>query len=330
MSCDNNFHPCNHQIRFAVAGPDGQWTPVDFALAWRSSVPDLTYLSYGDWGGEAWGGLWVTYVDVFHGNMPDADQPEVLTTATVAFPLSAVQTAAGLAAVLAGEGPEPWVYRQTNSWELGNMLVDPDREMFADDEGIRHLMAVIDLDLETGPPDWENVLYVLESEDGFTFELSHEVDIGNPGTDPDFHPLGFDGPYPGVLPMDWAPGGDGAWATHAAGGGAFSRWEGDLFGFEPTGIRKDGITVVETSLDDGEAWTHGHAEPSDSAVPGQTDLVRTRWEGDAYGPVEILIDADDHDSTRWGLFSPTWLRMADDVEMVIFHTLLDPPPGWER
>ncbi len=328
MDCPNLQSPCNHQVRMAVSGDGEAWTVLDTPLATRASVAHVVPLTWGRWEGEDWGGLIVTYVDVFPANIPDAapaSTDNVLTTATIAFPWSAVETPEGLATVLAGDGPTPWVYRRTDTWQLGDAIVDPERELIETDTGLAHLLLVIDLDLETPPPDSDNRLYLLRSDDGISFEMVDEVDIPNPGTDPDCYPRGFTGAYPGVLPADWGLGGSGGWACHVSGYNEFVPHEGSLLAQARSTEVVRGATVTSTHRRD-ESWVAiGHFSPADAAFPGHSDLTEVVWDGEAWSPPRAVLATDSVPGTEGGLQAPNRLVLPTGVELLLFHGLIDRP-----
>ena len=313
MDCDREQHPCNHQIRMGVGDGAGNWTLLEAPLALHASVPNVVPMDYGEVDGEPWGGLWVTYVDVFTGNLPDTPVDNVITVATVAFPWSAVQTPDGLAAVLRGEGPEPWVYRRTDTHELGFAIVDPERELIAGPDGLRHLLLVVDLDVESLRSRGQ---YLLESADGLRFERVASDD--GRGTDPDCYPLGWDGPYPGVLPAEWAPEGAGRWACHVSGADEFTRWEGPLLAQTRTDETVRGITVTMTGFRDGAVWATGHV----SADGPLTDLVESQRTDAGWTTPRTILEADTVPGTEGGLQAPTRLQLAPGVELLTFHGLI--------
>lgn len=330
MDCSMMQSPCNHQVRLGVSGDGESWTILDGPLATRASVAHVVPVDWGEWEGEAWGGLWVTYVDVFPGNIPAeaaGTVDNVLTTATIAFPWSAVQTAEGLADVLSGNGPEPWVYRATDTWRFGEAIVDPERELIQTEDGLRHLLLVIDLDLETPPPDSNNHLYLLDSSDGFAFEMIDEVDIPDPGTDPDCFPEGFEGAYPGPLPEEWAPEGPGRWSCHVSGFNQFTPHEGSLLVQERSTEVVRGTTVTSTALRDGEWWAVGHVNPDEPRFPGHSDLTQVRRTEAGWSAPEPVLATGEVPGTEGGLQAPNRVVLQTGVELLVFHQLMSVPDG---
>lgn len=335
MDCPNAQSPCNHQVRIAI-GQDGDWTLVDTPIAQRASVPDALLLDHGELGGEPWMSLWLTYVDVFPANIPaEADVENILTTAVIAFPARLAEDPATFAEVLAGNGPEPWVYHRTNTWELGFRLVDPDREIYSDAavlpslDTVDHTMLVIDLDLEGGPSSDNNKLYLLESDDGFEFTFRAEVDMERVGTDPDCYPLEADRSYPGPVHPDWLPDGPGEWACNVSGYQEFTRYEGDLFSQASTSTKAQGVTVTSTTVTADRTAVYGHATAEPEANPGQTDLTRAILEPDGqYAASELILDSDDLPGATGAIQAPSVLPVADTgLELLVFHTFVDIPEG---
>jgi hypothetical protein len=317
MSCDLLTHPCNHQIRLGVGDGAGDWSILDTPLARHASVANVVPMDYGEWDGTAWGGLWVSYVDVFPGNLPDDSVDNVLTVATLAFPWDAVQTPEGLAEVLQGSGPYPWVFQRTDTWQLGFAIVDPERELIAVGDALRHLLLVIDLDLEAGQA---RSLYLLDSDDGVHFSPIAQTDDDGLGTDPDCHPLGWSGAYPGPLPEAWGPDGDGEWACNIAGPNEFSRYEGTLLEQSPTGETVRGITVTATAHRDGTPWASGHLNQDNNLM----DMVEVARGDAGWGTPSTVLRANSIPGTEGGLQAPTRITLAPGVELLTFHGLIDP------
>ena len=323
MDCPDLLTPCNHQVLMAVGDETVGWRVLEIPLATRASVAHVVPVDYGEWDGEPWGGLWVTYVDVLPENIPaEADVANVLTVATLAFPWSAVQTADDLERVLSGEGPEPWVYRRTNTWTFGETIVDPERELIQTDDGLRHLLLVIDLDLDNPPPDWDNHLLLLDSEDGVEFSLLGEVDIPNPGTDPDCSPIGFTGAYPGVLPSTWAPEGEGLWNCNVSGYNQFTPHGGTLLRQRSSGAPVLGLTVTATARRDGALRAIGHKTPSDASFPGHSDLTESTWDGSAWGTPAPVLATGEVPGTEGGLQAPNRIVLPSGPELLVFHSMI--------
>lgn len=316
MTCDKINHPCNHQIWFAVGDGEGEWTVLDTPFARHASVANITVVDHGEWDGERWGGLWVTYVDVYPPNLPDDTVDNVLTVATMAFPWSQLQTPTDLATILRGDGPMPWVFQRSNTWTWGEAIVDPEREVIETDQGLRHLLLTADLDLSAGET---RGILLLESTDGVSFSLVAELDTEDTHTDPDCYPLAWDGPYPGVLPDTWAPEGSGQWGCHISNGAQIDRAEGTLFAQTLTGETLQGITVTATAIQDGRLQITGHAHRSD----GLTDLVTAQQTDNGWSTPTPLLEAKTQSGTEGGLQAPTRLQLATGVEMLAFHGLID-------
>ncbi|HCH62963.1 MAG TPA: hypothetical protein DFR83_09170, partial [Deltaproteobacteria bacterium] len=334
MPCDNLFSPCNHHVRLAVGTGDGTWTLVPTPVATRASVPHAMIIDHGDIDGERWRSLWLTYVDIYPGNIPDGvDVENLLTTAILPFPDSAVSSTTDLVETLDTGGPLGWIRKRTDTWKYGYRIVDPDREMFADGPiisslaDVHHAMLVIDLDLDSDPANAENKLYLIESIDGFTFDFTTEVEIGRVGTDPDCYPLQNPiSSYPAVLSFDFAPGGTGEWGCNVSGYQEFSRYEGSLFEQTGTGDRASGITVTSTTAADGQRTVYGHVDAEDATTQGQTDLVRTIENPDGtYTDAVVVTDADDFVGAENGIHAPTVLKVDDGLELLIFHTYIETP-----
>lgn len=316
MPCEQEAHPCNHQIRLGVGDGAGQWSILEAPLALHASVANVVPVDYGEWDGAEWGGLWVSYVDVFPGNLPDDSVDNVLTVATLAFPWDRVKTPEGLAEVLRGEGPYPWVFHRTDTWQLGFAIVDPERELIEVGGTLRHLLLVIDLDLDVGQV---RSLYLLDSDDGIHFSPVAQTGDSALGTDPDCHPIGWDGVYPGPLPEAWGPEGDGEWACNIAGPNEFSRYEGSLIEQSPTGETVRGITVTATAHRDGVPWSSGHVNRDN----GLMDMVEVSRDDAGWGTPSIVLRAGSLPGTEGGIQAPTRITLAPDVELLTFHELIE-------
>lgn len=334
MPCDNPLSPCNHHVRLAVGTGDGTWTLVPTPVASRASVPHAMVVDHGELDGERWRSLWLTYVDIYPGNIPEgADVENLLTSAILPFPDSAAGSVADLVETLDAGGPLGWIRKRTDTWKYGFRIVDPDREMFADDSivtslaDVHHAMLVIDLDLDSEPADAQNKLYLLESIDGFTFDFTAEVEISRVGTDPDCYPLQqTSSTYPSVLSPEFLPGGTGGWGCNVSGFQEFSRYEGSLFEQTGTGDRASGITVTSTTATDGQRTVWGHVDAADPTTRGQTHLVRTVENPDGtYTEAELVTDADNLTGAELGIQAPTVLQIDDGLELLVFHTFIEAP-----
>ncbi len=334
MPCDNMYSPCNHHVRLAVGNGDGSWTLVPTPVASRASVPDAMIIDHGEIDGQRWRSLWITYVDIYTGNIPaEADVENLLTTAIIPFPDSLVQTPSALVETLDSGGPVGWIRKRTDTWKFGMRIVDPDREMFSDDPivpslaELHHAMLVIDLDLDSEPSEAQNKLYLLESIDGFSFDFTAEVDIGRVGTDPDCYPLSAPiTDYPAVISMDWAPGGPGEWGCNVSGFQEFTRYEGSLLQQDSTGDTASGITVTSTTAMDGQRTVWGHVDANPPTSPGQSDLVQTVENSDGtYTDAELIIDSDDLEGAEHGIQAPTVLPIGEGVELLVFHSYIETP-----
>ena len=334
MPCDNMLSPCNHHVVLAVGDGSGSWTRVPTPVAQRASVPDAMIVDHGIIDGQRWRSLWLTYVDIYPDHIPaEADVENIISVAILPFSDAQADTPEALVETLDSGGPFGWIRKRTDTWQYGYRIVDPGREMFAessivtDFSQVQHAMLTIDLDLSSDPGSAENKLYLLESEDGFTFDFTAEVEMGRVGTDPDCYPLQEPiGDYPAVVPLEWAPGGEGEWGCNVSGYQEFSRYEGSLFEQTGTGVRASGITVTSTVAADGARAVWGHVDPADPTTPGQTDLVRTQERADGtYTDAERLLDADALPGAELGIQAPTVLTIGDGVELLVFHTLIDPP-----
>ena len=335
--CPNRMEPCNHEVRVAVGDGNGNWTVLTPAIAEPASVPHALILDHGMREGERWRSLWLTYVDTFPDHI-NPDAPNVLTTAIIPFTDTHAATPESFAALLSGEAGPQWVYKSTNTWELGYPLVDADREVFSDSpivrslDAVQHAMLVIDLDFETREDGLDNRMYVLGSDDGFTFERVSELTFDDIGTDPDCFPIGHtedeegDGDladYPGVLPLRWAPGGTGRWGCNVTGLRRFYRTEGDLLTQSPTGAEVEGLAVTSTLVHGGVRTIWGHNKPALSAdEEGPADLVRAvETGGGGFAEVETVLTAGGIPDTELGIEAPNVLPVSDGVELLVFHTL---------
>ena len=330
MDCANMLSPCNHHVRLAVGDGSGSWTIVPTPVATRASVPDAMFVDHGIIEGRRWRSLWLSFVDVYPAHIPaEADVENLISVAILPFPDDLADTPEDLLEILESGGPIGWIRKRTDTWKFGFRIVDPDREMFADNtvvtelSDVQHAMLTIDLDLESA----DNKLYLLESTDGFSFDFTAEVAMGRVGTDPDCYPLQEPiADYPAVLPMRWAPSGDGQWGCNVSGYQEFSRYEGTLFEQTGTDERASGITVTSTMAAGGVRTVWGHVDPDTPTTPGQSDLVRTLENADGtYQDAELIIDADDLPGAELGIQAPTVLPVAEGVELLVFHTLVDAP-----
>ncbi len=327
MSCPSPQMPCNHEIRLGVSEDGLSWSVLEAPLATQASVANVVPMDYGVWHGEPWGGLWVTYVDFYHPNFPSDVEglDNVLTVASIAFPWSAVQTADDLAEVLAGDGPEPWVFHRTDTWRQGPAIVDPEREIFDTPDGWLHILLAVSFSI-SGPPENDLPgLHVLGSRDGLHFEPQGRLVFEQGGTDPDCFPLGFEGAYPGVLPQEWAPGGTGSWGCHISGFNEFRPFEGDLERQTPAGAPVQGVTVTATTRR-GNAWfATGHVNPASPAFPGQSDLTEVTLTPEGWSAPRPVLATGEVPGTEGGLQAPTHLELPTGVHLITFHSLIHLP-----
>lgn len=332
MDCPDLLTPCNHAVRLAVRDEAGAFWPMDGPLAIRASVPDVMIVDHGVLDGRHWRSLWLTWVDVDPSHIPaEANAENILTTAVLAFPDDLVTDAAAFLDLLHGAGPYDWVRQRTDTWKQGYRIVDPDREVFSDGDTVQHALLVIDLDLESAPESVQNHFYVLTSNDGFSFERGAELVSDRIGTDPDCYPLGsadFPAPdqYPSVLPFSQSLAGDGRWACNVAGYQQFTRYEGTLARQAETGEGARGITVTSTTIVDGVRHVWGHVDADPPTTAGQVDFVHTiAYDDGSYAPVDLVVDADDLPGGEHGIHAPTLLRIGSGIELLVYHTLLEPP-----
>lgn len=334
MPCDNMLSPCNHQVRLAVGDGSGTWTLVPTPVATRASVPDAMLVDHGIIEGQRWRSLWLSFVDVYPGHIPaEADVENLISVAIVPFPSTLSDTPAELVETLDSGGPVGWIRKRTDTWKFGYRIVDPDREMFSassvvtDLSDVEHAMLAIDLDLDSEPGSADNKLYLLESEDGFTYDFTAQVEMGRVGTDPDCYPLQDPiADYPGVVPLDWAPDGPGTWGCNVSGYQEFSRYEGTLFAQDSTDERVSGVTVTTTTATDGTRTVWGHIDAAEPTSAGQADLVRAVQNADGtFRTAELVLDSDDLAGAELGIHAPTVLSIADGVELLVFHTYITAP-----
>jgi hypothetical protein len=331
--CEVLLQPCNHEVVVAVGDGAGSWTVVTPSVAEPASVPHAMILDHGMREGERWRTLWITYVDTYPDHI-NPDAPNVLTTAIIPFTDTHAATPESFVALLEGSAEPQWVYKATNTWELGYPMVDADREVFSDSpivqslDDVQHAMLVIDLDFETREDGLDNRMFVLGSHDGFTFEKVSELIFDDIGTDPDCFPLGYEtegtrGDYPGVLPLDWAPGGSGRWGCNVTGLRRFNRTEGDLLTQNRVDTEILGVAVTSTTVHDGLRTIWGHDMPVDSAgQEGPANLVRTiESHSGGLSDAELILEAGSVPGTELGIQAPNVLPVGEGVELLVFHTL---------
>lgn len=331
--CAVLLEPCNHEVRLAVGDGAGTWIGVPTALAEPASVPHAMVVDHG----ERWRSLWITYVDTYPDHI-NPDAPNVLSTAILAFTDRQAASPEAFAELLDGSGEQQWAFKATNTWELGDPMVDADREMFSDSPivtdfaDVQHAMLVIDLDFETREDGLDNRMFVLGSDDGFTFEKVSELVFDDIGTDPDCFPLDHTddaavADYPAVLPPAWAPGGTGGWGCNVSGLRQFYRTDGDLLGQTPSGPLVEGITVTSAVASRGRSVVWGHDMPPDgSGGEGPGNLMRTvEVRAGEFTDPELVIEAAELPEGALGIQAPTVLPIGEGVELLVLHTLRTPP-----
>ena len=138
MPCDNPLSPCNHHVRLAVGTGDGTWTLVPTPVASRASVPHAMVVDHGELDRERWRSLWLTYVDIYPATSPRVPTSKTSTSAILPFPDSAAGASPTWSRPSTTVGRSGWIRKRTDTWKYGFRIVDPDREMFADDSIVHH------------------------------------------------------------------------------------------------------------------------------------------------------------------------------------------------
>ncbi|GEM_PF-3559740 len=336
MACERYEHPCNHKVMFALGSGDS-WAISDFELALHASVPDPVLIPR-ERDGEDWLELRIYYQDAYEGNVTVKGDETIISFASLAFPRDAL-TSASAADLFAGEAGYAWVYRGTDATLLDDNVVDPGIEVIEDGEGgLAFYLTLLNSsegtqeDPDHGGDEYPDpqTLFLATSKDGVSFERSSQLFYmtweDGIGTDPDPFPLGFDGPYPGVLPSSYLVGGTSGWAVHLSQGEGLHRWEGDLVdGLTDLGnVVQERTTVSTTSLFDGHMWIYGHYT-EDAHVRSSPALIRVHeYDGYTYSGPEVALSFEADELVERGLYSPSRvpLGLDDGVDLLVFTTTI--------
>ena len=300
-----------------VVGRDGAWEVVQTPLAQHASVPDAVLVDHGVLGGQRWLELRVAYVDAYQGDMTDG-RFEWLGLASLAFPASALAPPADLAALFAGEAGYPWVYVPPVIDGYDGRPVDPNLEVFADEDGAL-TWALIAVDVagedDAGAP-LPGPILAATSADGVNFgeptTFFDNVKMAYSGTDPDPFPLDWAGDYPAALPVALAPWAGARWGLHLSGP-TLGLFVGGADDWTPVGEVGGEAFVSTTSVVDGERLVYATAyadDPEDPTPPSV--VVRFRFdEAGAYSEPEVVLDRDIDPLLRRGVGSPTLIPLPE-------------------